>query len=357
MGFAMPAEWERHAATWLSWPHNPNTWPGQLDKAWPYWVTMARELSRGETVHIVTPNEAIRAEADARLRTAGLASALISGTVVLHVAPTNDSWMRDCGPIFVARVGKDGGREILALDFGYNAWGGKYPPFTDDDKLPLSIGQWINCAVVQIPHIMEGGSIDVNGAGSLLTSESCLLNPNRNPSLDRDAIEKLLIETTGATNILWIADGIAGDDTDGHIDDTARFLDARTIAHVVETNPKDENHKPLQEVAKRLKAMRDVQGRPFTLVELPMPKGRYNQGQRMPASPANFYIGNDVVLVPTFGDPNDAVCLSQLRQAFTSRRVVGIDCTDLVWGLGAFHCVTQQQPLGRLLPPDALTCP
>ena len=229
------------------------------------------------------------------------------------------------------------------MDWDYNAWGNKYPPFDLDEVVPTRLAEILKLPVFYPHMILEGGSIDVNGSGALLTSESCLLNKNRNPNLSRDEIEQRLRDYLGVSDILWLGDGIAGDDTDGHIDDLTRFVSERTVVTVVEENRDDENYEPLQENLKRLREMK-IGGRKLEILTLPMPKKIVREGLRLPASYANFYIANTCVLVPTFADPNDEAALSVLRQCFPDRRVIGIDCRELIWGLGTFHCLTQQQP-------------
>jgi agmatine deiminase len=260
--------------------------------------------------------------------------------VFFHHFPTNDAWCRDHGPIFVQRP--DG--KQLILDWGYNAWGDKYPPYDLDNRIPSRVGAELGIEVVTPGMILEGGSIDVNGAGTLLTTEACLLNPNRNPSLSKGDIEQRLRDYLGVRHILWLGDGIAGDDTDGHIDDLSRFTDPRTIVTVVEDDPQDANFAVLQDNRARLGAMRDQDGEPFRIVTIPMPRPVTYQGERLPASYANFYIGNEVVLLPGFDAERDETARGVLQGLFPTRRVVVIDCTALVWGLGAFHCVTQQWP-------------
>jgi agmatine deiminase len=234
--------------------------------------------------------------------------------------------------------------EQAVVDWDYNAWGGKYPPFDLDDVIPVRIAEEFGLPLFQPGIVMEGGSIDVNGRGALLTTEACLLNPNRNPRLGREDIERHLRDYFGVTHILWLGDGIAGDDTDGHVDDLTRFVDERTVVTVVEEDPYDENFKPLQENLQRLRTMTDQDGRPLRVVELPMPRALHQDEQRLPASYANFYIANGVVLLPTYDPARDEQARATLQELFPTRRVVGIDCTDLVWGLGAFHCVSQQWP-------------
>jgi agmatine deiminase len=265
------------------------------------------------------------------------------GNVFFHDNPTNDAWCRDHGPIFVHRQSA-GKTEEAILDWGYNAWGGKYPPYDLDDVIPTRIGRELGIPVYYPGMVLEGGSIDVNGRGTLLTTEACLLNPNRNPQLDREAIEASLRRHLGVRNILWLGDGIAGDDTDGHIDDLTRFVDPTTVVTVVEEDPADQNYEPLQKNLERLRTMRDQDGTPLRVVTLPMPRPIHQEGQRLPASYANFYIANGLVLLPTYDPERDAEAQATLQGLFPGRDVVGIDCTDLVWGLGAFHCVTQQWP-------------
>jgi agmatine deiminase len=263
--------------------------------------------------------------------------------VFFHHIPTNDAWCRDHGPIFIQRD-RDGGREQAIVDWGFNAWGGKYPPFDLDDIVPTRIGAELGLRVFAPGIVMEGGSLDVNGRGTLLTTESCLLNPNRNPGLDRREIERYLVDYLGVRRILWLGDGIEGDDTDGHVDDLTRFTDPRTVVTVVEDDPADSNYAPLRDNLERLRSMRDQDGEPFRIVTLPMPRPLEHEGQRLPASYANFYVANGVVLLPTYDPARDETARLTLQELFPTRRVVGIDCTDLVWGLGAIHCVTQQWP-------------
>lgn len=333
----MPAEWEPHAGTWLSFPRPEGiSFPGLYESVPALWLRMIEELSQGEDVHV----NVLDAEDEGRI--AGLVAASSRARrdrVHLHRIPTNEPWCRDHGPIFVTRPG-----EIAIVDWGYNAWGGKYPPFDRDDAVPGRVAELLGLRVFRPGIVMEGGSLDVNGRGTLLTTESCLLNPNRNPSLDRAGIEQRLRDYLGVRHVVWLGDGIAGDDTDGHVDDITRFVAPDTIVTVVEPDPADENHRPLAENVERLRAARDQDGRPFRLVELPMPAPVVREEQRLPASYANFYVGNEVVLVPVFADPRDAEALGVLRSCFPTRRVVGIESRDLVWGLGAFHCATQQQP-------------
>ena len=341
LGYRMPAEWEPHRGTWLSWPHKEASWPGKFPPVPLVFGEMVKLLSRHEEVHVNVSGPEMERDVRRLLEATGARMA----SVHLHYNPTNDAWCRDHGPIFVQRTGDDGRPEQLILDWGYNAWGGKYPPFDLDDVVPTRIGAEFGIPVVSPGIIMEGGSIDVNGRGTLLTTEACLLNPNRNPHLSKEEIEGYLRDYLGVTNILWLGDGILGDDTDGHVDDLTRFVDPTTVVTVVEEDRSDPNYEPLQENLRRLRGMRDQDGAPLRVLTLPMPRPLEHDGQRLPASYANFYIANGVVLLPTYRDAaRDEQARATLQGCFPEREVVGIDCTDLVWGLGAFHCVTQQWP-------------
>jgi agmatine deiminase len=260
--------------------------------------------------------------------------------ITFYRIPTNEPWCRDHGPIFLTR---NTDPRLAIVDWDYNAWGGKYPPCDLDEVVPTRAAQFLDVPVFYPRMILEGGSIEVNGAGALLTTESCLLNPNRNPSLGRAEIEQRLRDYFGVREILWLGNGIEGDDTDGHIDDLARFVSEHAVVTVVEENREDENYEPLQENLARLSKLK-IDERQIEIIALPMPKKIVREGLRLPASYANFYIANSCVLLPTFADPNDETALSILREVFPTRRVIGIDCRELIWGLGTFHCLTQQQP-------------
>ena len=343
LGYRMPAEWEPHAATWLTWPRRDGiSFPGAFEKIPWYWVTMCELLAPGEEVHVncfdAAHEEEIRGHLDA-----GKLTPLVGKRIHLHPFPACEPWCRDHGPIFVTR---DDAPAVAVVDWGYNAWGGKYPPFDLDDAVPQHVARLLDLPLFSPGIVMEGGSLDVNGCGSLLTTTSCLLNPNRNPDLSQEQIESKLREYLGVSNILWLGDGIAGDDTDGHIDDITRFVGPRTIVTCLPEDPQDENFAPLLENYERLLLMRDQDGEPFRVVTLPMPERIEREGQVLPASYANFYIGNKVVLVPCYGGNYDADAMVTLKELFPGRKVEGIDCRDLIWGLGAFHCVTQQQPRG-----------
>jgi len=335
LDYRMPAEWEPHAATWLSWPRREGiSFPNAFDRVVPTLRQMVETLLTSEPVCINVCNGAHEAEALEAL------AGLPLDRLTFHRIPTNEPWCRDHGPIFLTR---DKEPRLAIVDWDYNAWGGKYPPCDFDEVVPTRVGEILGVPVFYPRMILEGGSIDVNGAGALLTSESCLLNANRNPALGRAEIEQRLRDYLGVTEILWLGDGIEGDDTDGHVDDLARFVRERTVVTVVEENRDDPNHKPLQENLARLRGLK-VSGMPLEVVTLPMPARIVREDQRLPASYANFYIANQSVLLPTFADPNDAVAETTLQKVFPTRKIVPIDCTELIWGLGAFHCLTQQQP-------------
>jgi len=295
---------------------------------------MVEALIESEQVCINVCNDAHEVEARSVL------SGLLMQRITFYRVPTNEPWCRDHGPIFLTR---DRDPRLAVVDWDYNAWGNKYPPFDLDEVVPTRVAKILKLPVFYPHMILEGGSIDVNGSGALLTSESCLLNKNRNPDLSREQIEQRLRDYLGVCDILWLGDGIAGDDTDGHIDDLTRFVSERAVATVVEENRADENYEPLQENLKRLREIK-IGDHKLDILTLPMPKKMVREGLRLPASYANFYIANTCVLVPTFADPNDEAALSVLRECFPNRRVIGIDCRELIWGLGTFHCLTQQQP-------------
>jgi agmatine deiminase len=335
LGYRMPAEWEPHAATWLSWPRREGiSFPASFDRVMPALRAMIEALIESEQVCINICHGAHEAEAREVLR------GLPMEQIQFRLIPTNEPWCRDHGPIFLTR---DADPRLAIVDWDYNAWGNKYPPFDLDEVVPTRLAQILNVPIFYPRMILEGGAIDVNGAGALLTTESCLLNPNRNPNLCREEIEQRLRDFLGVREILWLGDGIAGDDTDGHIDDLARFVSERTVVTVVEDDRHDENYEPLQENLARLREMK-IGGRAIDIVALPMPKKIVREGLRLPASYANFYVANTCVLVPIFADPADDVALSIFRECFPHRRVIGIDCRELIWGLGTFHCLTQQQP-------------
>jgi len=300
---------------------------------------MARLLSQGEEVGLLVNDEAMAEEAGRRLATAGAVMEKVS----IHRIPTVDVWMRDYGPTFLVR--EAGEERVAFVDWVFNGWGRKYEAYLQDDQVAKEMARLLKMPVFGLNRVLEGGSIDVNGRGSCLTTEQCLLNPNRNPHLRRSEIERLLRDYLGADHIIWLGEGIAGDDTDGHMDDIARFVNPTTVVCALEEDPEDENYKPLRENFERLQEARDQDGGKLTVVPLPMPGKVLYEGARLPASYANFYIANGVVLVPTYGDPNDDAALGLLSEVFPDRKVIGIPCAALLAGLGAIHCVTQQEPL------------
>ncbi len=348
LGYRLPAEWEPHEATWLSWPHKEASWPGKIETIFPAYAQMVAALARSETVHINVNDQAMEAKARGFLD-----AARATGDIRFHHFPTNDAWCRDHGAIILThrdRTHHDSGdaRALrLAVDWDYNAWGNKYPPHDLDNLIPARMADALGIPSLKGGMVLEGGSIDSNGAGVLLTTEGCLLNPNRNPQLCRDQIENRLIEMLGVEKVLWLGDGIVGDDTDGHIDDLTRFVGPRTVVTAVEDDPADANFAALQENLRRLEGMTDLNGRSLEIVTIPMPPAVVYEGQRLPASYANFYIANSVVLLPTYNHTNDEIARSTLARLFPEREVVGLDCMDVIWGLGAFHCLTQQVPAAR----------
>ncbi len=335
-GYRMPAEWEPHEATWLSWP-NPKgiSFPGNYDAILPVFAQMVDALAGSERVRINVADADM--ETSVRKHLAGVETAHVE---YCHI-PTNEPWCRDHGAIFVVREEPP---SVAAVNWDYNAWGNKYPPFDRDDAVPARMAALLNVPVFDAGMVLEGGSIDVNGCGSLLTTEACLLNPNRNPELSKRQIEDRLRDFLGVTTILWLGDGIEGDDTDGHVDDITRFVNRTTVVTAIETDASDPNSKILQDNLERLESFRVEDGTPLQIHRLPMPPRIEREGRRLPASYANFYIANTVVLLPVFGAPQDAVAESILQAAFPSRQIIPIDCRELIWGLGAFHCLTQQQP-------------
>ncbi|MBI3837155.1 MAG: agmatine deiminase family protein [Planctomycetia bacterium] len=333
LGYRWPAEWEPHAATWLAWPRKPETWPGKFAPIPAVWTRLVRTLAQFEPVHILAGGEGVMAQA--RSLVGGLSN------VTLHDIATNDVWTRDHGAMFLS--GRDSLPPAL-VDWEYNAWGGKYPPFDLDNAVPGHMARLTGRRCFTPGIILEGGAVDGNGSGTVLTTEPCLLNPNRNPQLSKPEVERFLVDFCCAKKILWLGGGIAGDDTDGHIDELARFVGPTTVVAALEEDPKDENYEPLQDNYRRLLAMSDAQGRPLEVVTIPMPRPLFHNDTRLPACYMNFYIANGVVIVPQFGDAADRVAIETLGRLFPTRQIRGLDAVDLVWGLGAFHCITQQQP-------------
>ena len=359
LGYAMPAEWQPHEATWIAWPHNHEDWPDKFEPIPWIYAEIVRLLAQSERVHIfVQPSKGNRFAKEVQSildrNDVNLAH------VTLHTQPTDRVWTRDSGPIFLKKNSrlKTQDSALSLADFKFNAWA-KYDNNALDDALPSAVADYLDLPRFTAygennenelqRFVLEGGSIDVNGNGCVLTTEECLLSDiqQRNPNFSRDKIEQTLHNYLGTKKVLWLNQGIAGDDTHGHIDDTARFVNPATIVACIEPNKSDPNHAPMKENWKRLKKMRDTNGKQFTLAELPLPGsggGVFFENQRLPASYANFYIANTGVLVPVFNDPNDTRALKILEQLITDRPIIPVYCRDLVWGLGTLHCMTQQQP-------------
>ncbi len=338
LGYYFPAEFAPHVATWLSWPHKEASWPGKIDAIFPYYAQFIKELTKSEIVRINVADEAMKNFALKHIEASG---ADVS-KVEFYFNPTNDAWCRDHGPAFL--INPKSAEQKIIVDWGYNAWGDKYPPYDLDDVIPTLIGEHFKIPVVYPGIVMEGGSVEFNGAGTVLTSTACLLNKNRNPHLTQEQIEDYLCNYYGMEQVLWVDEGIIGDDTDGHIDDTVRFVNEDTVITVVEENKNDENYELLQHNLRQLKQMRLLNGKQLNIVEVPMPDAVVYDEQRLPASYANFYISNDAVIVPTYRCDKDDKALSIIQNCFPGRRVVGIDSTEIIWGLGSFHCLSQQEP-------------
>ncbi len=338
----MPAEWEDHEATWLAWPHEETDWPGKFEPIQWVYGEIVRHLSRVEKVRVLVQS----AEAEQQAQAVFSQTGATLDAVGFFRVPTDRSWTRDFCPIFV----RDAQSQLTMLNWRFNGWA-KYENAERDDAVTAQLGSLLRMPVHTPEYqgravVLEGGSLDVNGAGSILTTEECLLSPvqARNPELSRADLEAIFAEYLGARRTLWLRNGIAGDDTHGHVDDLARFVDAETVVIASEEDRSEVNYEPLAENLRLLREMSDQDGRPLRIVPLPMPEPVFFDGQRLPASYANFYIANGLVLVPTFNDPNDRIALNLLAELFRGRRVVGIACTDLVLGLGTLHCMTQQQP-------------
>ena len=352
LGYRMPAEWQRHQATWIAWPHNRSDWPGKFEAIpWVY-AEIVRHLSKVEDVNIVVSNREERAAA----RTVLSRSHADLKRIKFHAWPTDRVWTRDSGPIFIRRSAE--ADQIAITNWRFNAWA-KYSDWKHDNELPDLIGNKLKLRqfkpAVQRggrPYhvVLEGGSIDSNGEGLMLTTEECLLSKvqQRNPGLSRDDLERIFRDFLGVEKVIWLNRGIVGDDTHGHVDDIARFVAADTIVAATERSRGDSNYDPLQENLRRLRKTTDQSGRKLKIVELPLPRPVIFRGRQLPASYANFYIANQLVLVPTFNDPNDRIALNLLAELFPNYEVVGIYCGDFIWGLGAIHCMTQQQPAPRL---------
>lgn len=338
LGYYFPAEWEKHDATWLSWPHKKASWPGKIEKIYDVYVQFVKAISQGERVCININDRAMQAKAEYHLKEANVDFSQVQ--FFLH--RTNDAWCRDHGPAFLIRKSLDQPKAIV--DWRYNAWGEKYPPYDLDDQIPTLIAHHYKIPCFTPDVIMEGGSVEFNGKGTLLTTKSCLLNPNRNPHYTQGEIEHYLIEYYGIDQILWLESGIKGDDTDGHIDDLTRFVNENTVITMIADSINHPDYKVLRSNLKALESMRLINGERLNIIELPMPQPYYEEGQMLPCSYANFYISNAAVIVPIFEDPNDEKALEILSSSFKDRKVIGLNSKDIIWGLGSFHCLSQQEP-------------
>jgi agmatine deiminase len=339
LGYYFPAEFAPQRAIWLSWPHKEASWPGKIDKIFPNYAKFIEEITKGQLCCINVSGEGMKKFAEEHLIKANVDLS----KVTFYFHPTNDAWCRDHGPAFL--VNKDTTLPKVIVNWDYNAWGDKYPPYDLDTNIPLRVGEALRLQVFTPNIVMEGGAVEFNGAGTLLTSTACLLNENRNPHLNQGQIEQYLIDYYGVDQVLWVDEGIVGDDTDGHIDDTVRFVNEDTVITMIEEDKADENHKLLKDNLKQLKKMRLLNGKQLNIIEVPMPDFIEYDGQRLPASYANFLITNQSVIVPIFNSSKDDLALSIIQDAFPSRQVVGIDSEDIIWGLGSFHCLSQQEPI------------
>jgi len=335
LGYRLPAEWERHRATWLSWPHNKNSWPGKFEPVPQIWADFVKTVSEYEEVHILAGQEDVYLQAQKMVGN-------LPGVTIHHIK-TNDAWVRDHGPMFLCH-------ETLPpalVDWDYNAWGGKYPPFDDDNKVPGQVAEYLGRKKFPGGMILEGGSIEPNGLGTLLVTSQCLLNPNRNADWTKSQIASRIQEMSAVTNILWLGEygdgSIAGDDTDAHIDQIARFVNANTIVCAWQEDQSSPDHELLKKLYFQLTEMKDQDGQKFEVIKLPMPQPVFFDETQLPACYCNFYIANEVVIVPTFNCKQDEEVLSLLQDLFPTRKVIGQHAVDLVWGLGAFHCMTMQE--------------
>ncbi|CAN5435098.1 agmatine deiminase family protein [soil metagenome] len=364
LGYTFPAEWERHAGTWFSWPRPEGiSFPERHHAIPENMARIIREITPRETVNINVPNHNYERIVTEQLVRYGCPMT----NVKFHHIRTNENWCRDHGPAFVVNRAK---KKMAIVDWGFNAWGGKYPPYNDDDRVPTEVAKSLGLKAFypELPGatpwpttmckekrvearrqnfvIMEGGSVEFNGAGTILTTTDCLLNKNRNPGLNKKQVEKYLIDYYGQTNVCWLTGGIEGDDTDGHVDDLARFISPTKLVMAIETRRKDVNYRVLQSARRQAEKLRDQDGKPFEIIEIPMPKPVTVDGQRLPATYVNFYFVNGALLVPTYRDPrNDRRAIEILQSHLPKHKVIGIDCTELIWGLGSLHCLTQQQQI------------
>lgn len=337
LGYIFPSEWHKHRATWLTFPKNIDTWENRFEKIYPSYFKFIETIAKSERVCINAHNKELISKINFLLDRFEISN----NNIDLYEHESNDSWCRDHGPAFLINTEE---KKKMIIDWEYNSWGGKYPPYNDDNSIPKKIAKELGIEYVSPGIVMEGGSVEFNGAGTILTSKSCLLNKNRNPHLSQLQIEEYLCNYYCVDQILWVEDGIVGDDTDGHIDDTVRFVNESTVVSVVEQNKNDANFELLQANLALLKKMRLINGKQLDIIELPMPKPVIDSGERLPASYANFCITNKSIIVPTYRCKNDDIALGIIQDCFKDREVVGIDSTEIIWGLGSFHCLSQQEP-------------
>jgi agmatine deiminase len=337
LGYHFPAEWEKHTATWLSYPHNEASWPGKIHTIFPYYNRFIKALAQQERVNINVTGT----EMESRVRKELSEMGMNMDNISLHILPTNDAWCRDHGPAFLIR--KNALEPKAIVNWRYNGWGGKYPAELDT-TIPTRIGEILHVPVFYPGIVMEGGSVDFNGRGTVLTTTSCLLNPNRNPNLSQSEIEKYLLDYYGAGQVIWLGEGIEGDDTNGHVDDLTRFINEDTVITMVEHNKSDANYLPLKENLKALNKARLSNGKQLNVVEIPMPEPAYYEDQRLPESYANFYIANAGVMLPVYRNKQDDRAVSILESCFKDRPVIALDSVEIIWGLGSWHCLSQQEP-------------
>jgi len=334
--YSMPAEWEPHAATWLAWPYDPDSFPDRVYKVEAVYVQIINAIQMSEKVELLVLNEEMKARVSDLINHAD-ADPL---KIYFHITDYADIWLRDTGPIFV----KDRSGKVVITKWRFNSWGNKFPELLKDGEMPEKIREWKSLPLISPDLVLEGGAIDVNGKGVCLTTEQCLLNENRNPGITKEDIGKLLQSYLDIRKIIWLKEGLTNDHTDGHIDELARFVSPNTIVCAYEENPDDENYTILKENYKILSEATDISGETFDIIKLPIPHMYYEDGNKAPVSYTNFYIGNTVVLAPIFNDKKDAAALAILEDCFPRRRVIGIDCSDIIYGGGAVHCITQQEP-------------
>ena len=336
LDFIMPAEWEKHSAVWLAWPYDKTTFPERVEKVEQKYAEIIKALSCGEVVKLLVLDEEMKKRAESVLKKAGVEMPQVIFFVTLYA----DVWIRDYGPTFIKN-----NKQVASVKWNYNVYGLKFPDLLKDNEVFLNLKDAVGVEMFQPSIFMEGGAIEVNGQGTLITTKQCLLNPNRNPNLNIKQTEEYLKSNLGVNNIVWLEEGLINDHTDGHVDDIVKFVNEDTILCAYEDNPSDENFVILDNNYKVLEKSLDQNGKSFNLVKLPMPHMNYADGTKAPVSYANFYIGNKVVLVPTYNDPSDATALQIISSYFKDRKTIGIDCRDIIYGGGAIHCITQQQPL------------